>query len=352
MNLASSSRLASTNEFSIQTESRLQSASPTLVAAATRRQSVLKDFTDPVELASPKDFESPSWTSEVKRFLEWKRAETSVGENWIRRMRWELDRVPDLLQKVGATPVALTPVMYGPQHVRALHDHLEWGRNTLLLHFAALRQFLRWAGNPVADHRHVWSLPSGDSSRRRWLTKDQLTELFQAASPRARLLIALEGFNGLRRIEVLRLQVRDVSLSEGLLNVLGKGRMGGKWRQIPLHTLARSELERSVVGKTLAEKVLPLSASGADLLLQSAAIYAHFPEKGVCVSHHDLRRTFGRIAHEAGMDLIQLKNLYGHNSLEQTVHYVGLDVTKMREGLDLLEESLRELSGRTQNSAA
>jgi hypothetical protein len=36
------------------------------------------------------------------------------------------------------------------------------------------------------------------------------------------------------------------------------------------------------------------------------------------------------------MDLVQLKNLYGHNSLDQTVHYIGLDEDEMRAGLDRL----------------
>ena len=112
--------------------------------------------------------------------------------------------------------------------------------------------------------------------------------------------------------------------------------------QIPLHTLARRELQQTILGKAPEERVLPISASGADLLLQSGANVAHFPEKGILVSHHDLRRTFGRIAHEAGMDLVQLKNLFGHSSLDMTVHYIGLDVQRMREGLNLLDDVLKD----------
>ncbi len=36
------------------------------------------------------------------------------------------------------------------------------------------------------------------------------------------------------------------------------------------------------------------------------------------------------------MDLVQLKNLYGHTSLDQTVHYIGLDEDEMRVGLTRL----------------
>jgi site-specific recombinase XerD len=68
---------------------------------------------------------------------------------------------------------------------------------------------------------------------------------------------------------------------------------------------------------------------------------------GVAVSHHDLRRTFGRLSHDAGMDLVQLKNLYGHSSLDQTVHYIGLDEDRMRAGLDSLARVMNPLLGRT-----
>ena len=40
------------------------------------------------------------------------------------------------------------------------------------------------------------------------------------------------------------------------------------------------------------------------------------------------------------MDLVQLKNLYGHSSLDQTVHYIGLDEDEMRAGLDSLARAL------------
>jgi hypothetical protein len=43
------------------------------------------------------------------------------------------------------------------------------------------------------------------------------------------------------------------------------------------------------------------------------------------------------------MDLVQLKNLYGHASLEMSVHYIGLDLERMREGLIRVDRSLAPL---------
>lgn len=226
------------------------------------------------------------------------------------------------------------------EHLAALRTGLPWERATLALHFAALKQFLRWTQHPLVERKGLWRLPSGETSHRRWLTKPQLLALYDAARGRERVLIALEGFNGLRRVELLRLQCRDIVRAEESLRIRGKGRFGGKWRQVPLHPVVQSVLARATRGMGPDDRVLPLSMSGADAVLQRAARRAGFAAIGVKVSHHDLRRTFGRLAHEAGMDLVQLKNLFGHSSIDMTVHYIGLDATRMREGLLRLNRSL------------
>lgn len=254
-------------------------------------------------------------------------------------MGYELDRVPRLLEALHAkAPTSVIDFREG--HLRALRQGLPWEKATFALHFAALKQFLRWARNPVVAEKGLWRLPSGEVGRRRWLTREQLVRLYRAARGPERTLIALEGFNGLRRVEVLRLRLRDVLPAEDSLMVRGKGRYGGKWRKIPLHPIARRAVSRPEPGSRPDDLLLPLSRSGADALLSRAARRAGLDRAGVKVSHHDLRRTFGRLAHDAGMDLVQLKNLYGHSSIDMTVHYIGLDTERMREGLERLNRAL------------
>ncbi len=318
-------------------------------------QRTLREFSerDPLRSGSAADVRPPppavtirdrgKWKEEVSRFLEWKQSEAPVGDGWIRRMRWELERFPRLLERVGCPEVHLAPAAVGPEVIDRLRERLPWEKSTFRLHFAAVRPFLAWAGNPVAARGRVWALPSGEPTHRRWLTKEQLVQLYRASQGSGRLLVALEGFNGLRRVEVLRLRAKDVGLDEQALRVLGKGRNGGKWRTVPVYPQTRPLLERAVLGLRPSDRLLPISRSAADLLLTRTAAAAGLTAQGVRVSHHDLRRTFGRLAHAAGMDLIQLKNLFGHTSVEMTVHYIGLDADSMREGLERLRESLGHL---------
>lgn len=252
-------------------------------------------------------------------------------------MRWELTRFPRLLRRLGASQVPRSIRDLTEEAVLSVRKGMGWEKATFAIHFAALRQFARWAGNPVALRGGVWRLPSGQPTHRRWLTREQLSLLLRSAEGKEKLLVALEGLNGLRRVEVLRLRQRDLLLDEGCLRVLGKGRHGGKWRQIPIHPVVRTLLTpfRGEVGAE--DRLFAMSATGADLLLRRAALRAGFAVRGLRVSHHDLRRTFGRLAHDSGVDLVQLKNLLGHASIEMTVHYIGLDLDRMRKGLELVE---------------
>jgi integrase len=269
----------------------------------------------------------------------WKQNEGRVGELWLARMRWELLRVPSLLKRV-ARPQVPTPIGMRADDIRALRAGLPWERATWGVHLSALRQFLRWAGNRCADQRALWALPAGEPSHRRWISKNQLLQLLQKARGAEKVLVCLEGLNGLRRVEVLRLRAKDVLFDEEALRVLGKGQYGGKWRTIPMHPATRGALATWLKNKPSADLVLPLSRSGVDAVLRRLALRSGFDMKMSKVSHHDLRRTFGRLSYKAGMSLVQLKNLYGHSSLDQTAGYIGLDRDEMRAGLERFARSL------------
>src|SRR5579871_823536 len=279
---------------------------------------------------------SARWRAQVEEFLRAKAAQSPVGPAWERRMRWELLRLPTLLRRVVGVPPPRALRGLTERQLVALRARMPWQKPTFAIHFAALRAFLRWGHHPLADRASLWKLPSGQSGRRRWLTREQLARLHRAARGAERLLVGLEGLNGLRRVEVLRLRAGDVLLAERCLRVLGKGRDGGKWRTIPIHPALVAGLGLAVRGRRPEARLFPLSASGADAVLRRAVRRTGFAAEGVRVSHHDLRRTFGRLAYQGGMDLVQIKNLYGHSSVEMTAHYIGADSEAMRQGLDRL----------------
>ncbi len=287
----------------------------------------------------------PSWVASVRRFSEEELAHSSMGDSWRRRIHYEILRTPSLLRKVGESSPPTSPGRLRANHIEQLKRGLPWSSATFAVHFNALRKFLRWARNPLSADRGIWAVPEESTGRRRWLAPEQLVRLYRAARGRERILLALEALNGLRRVEVLRLRAKDVDFERQRLHVLGKGRNGGKWRTLPMFSETARVLHSHSFQEGENARLIPLSPSGADLLLSRVAKRAGFTRLGLRVSHHDLRRTFGRLAHRSGMDLVQLKNLYGHASLDQTVHYIGLDEDEMRAGLTRLANFIGPLLG-------
>jgi len=274
------------------------------------------------------------WGVQIASFLADKRASSDVGETWLNRMGWELRRFPELMRRAGRPFRPRSAGDVTDDCIRTLRNGLPWEPPTFAIHFQALRQFLRWAGNPIAVDRSLWSLPSGSPVHRRWLTGKQLATLFHGARGVERVIVALEGFNGLRRVEVLRLRVKDISLQERSLRVLGKGRRGGKWRVIPMQQEVARVLGAWIRNKAGEDRVVPLCKSGADSALQRAVRRSGLVAGGTKVSHHDLRRTFGRIANASGMNLVSIQGLFGHASPALSAHYIGLDMDELRGALD------------------
>ncbi len=206
-----------------------------------------------------------------------------------------------------------------------------------------LRGYLKWDRDPLAGETDLWQVPNVVAVNRRWLRREQLAAVEEEAlgSPkeRERLPVLLAGENGLRIGEIVRLKVGDcrMDLASPALTVLGKGRRGGKWRTIGMSPLVWDVLLPATQGRRPSDRVYPFAYRTADMDIRNVGRRVGIPS----VSAHDLRRTFGRLYFEDTKDLVGLQHLYGHESVEMTSYYIGLDLTQMATGLRAHAESMR-----------
>ena len=282
------------------------------------------------------------WSQRVESWATEKRAKGEVGEWGEEKLVRNLGRMPPIFVRLGFRPPtnagAVTREMvlaFKERPIGVNGGALLPGTTQQLL--LTLRQFLRAEGVPLAEESAIWRTPKAVPMRRRWVTKETLTKLLNEAKGRERIPLYLCGTNGLRSIEVSRLTVGNVNLDLAgpTMTVHGKGRNGGKWRTIPLSELAYPVLLEACLGKRPSEPVYPLSQRILQKDVQSVGA-----RLGIKLSSHDLRRSFGRIAYYAGVPIVTLKNLYGHESVDMTSHYVGVDVGEMTTGLQLLSRAL------------
>ncbi len=274
------------------------------------------------------------WNERVEEFLRWQDERNDLGQLTRAHRRLDLRRWPRMCVRAGARPPA-SPSGVSLEQIRAVKQSGIWRSSTLKPILCALRQFVRWASlqpkqkrsrelADLADRPSAWWLPGGEEDRREWVSEEQLTRAFDASTGRVRVRVVLQGYCGLRECEVRALRVGDLRLDppHPSANVRGKGRHGGTLRRVPLCPSARAVLAEWTSGRDPSERVYPVGHSQADFDLRELGRSLDLPFP---LSGHVLRRSYGRIAYHAGVPVERIRRVYGHRSVEQTLHYVGVE---------------------------
>lgn len=242
-------------------------------------------------------------------------------------------------------------------HVQDLHQSLHetpYEANRVL---ARIRHLYNWAAhearkyvpndhpNPATGHERY-----AEKSRDRWLDKTEVLRLRQAAAEQAEpdiecavnLLLEL----GCRKQELLSLTWRDVLLERG--TVTYRDTKNGEDRTRPFSDAARvwflalarwrDELLQSdvaapvLLGNLRAGWLFPSSkgkGNRRDIKRQWEAIRDAAGLEDVRI--HDLRRTFGTMAHASGFPLHAVGQYLGHKSPKSTEVYARIVDDQMRD---------------------
>lgn len=154
-------------------------------------------------------------------------------------------------------------------------------------------------------------------------------------------IIATFMYAGLRCQELLNLQLIDVNLESG--NILVRSGKGNKDRNVPIHTKLRYILKHYCqdyrrLGKqsehffTSVRSNSPLAYKDISKLCRKISI-----ESGVKFTPHCLRHTFGSVAVEQGIGLVQLKEIMGHSDISSTMIYMKMSSKSLMESLNRIE---------------
>lgn len=154
---------------------------------------------------------------------------------------------------------------------------------------------------------------------------------------RDRAMFELAYGAGLRVSEWITLPVRDVSLEEGLVRVLGKG---SKERLVPIGRRAIGAVAiylrelRPKLDRGSGEGILFLNARGTPLSRMGAwKILRHHVDQAGLTKHitpHTLRHSFATHLLEGGADLRAVQEMLGHADISTTQIYTHLDREYLR----------------------
>ena len=228
-----------------------------------------------------------------------------------------------------------------PCPINAPKDFLSkrlWSDATINRHLSYLRHVLMLAvkdgkltRNPVVGLKFF-----PEVTRTRFLSGDELKRLRGVMSESDWKLVALAIETGLRREEQFRLRWDQVDLEHGVLTLpLPKG---GKTRHVPLSEEAKgilrsfdSFLRSAWVFPGLKDNMQPMDSRAFlrrafERGLRQAGI------TGVC--WHTLRHTAASRRVAAGVDLVSVKEILGHRSIQTTLRYSHLDPSHLREAVN------------------
>ena len=173
-----------------------------------------------------------------------------------------------------------------------------------------------------------------------WLTPEQMVALMKIPDrstlmgKRDVVLIGLMLYCGLRVAEALAIEFSNIRIVDGrpcVFNLIGKG---SKERTVPMPRWLFLALQEWVdaAGITSGKLVRGLPGHNNQTPLKGAmnqsSAWTRIRKYGVAIgvpdlSPHDFRRTYGRVARRAGVELDQIQQTYGHSSVVTTQRYIG-----------------------------
>lgn len=218
---------------------------------------------------------------------------------------------------------------------------------------AALRSFMKYLtakGAIRVNPARLVSSPKTESRLPDYITVDAATKLVEAPDAGADLgkrdgaILELLYGAGLRVGELVALNLGDISLAEGLVRVVGKGR---KERIIPFGRRAAEAIEAylrvraNLTGSGKRRKLENAGPSEAVFLsfrgtrLTSRSVgnlvdrYVGHLSQRMKVHPHTLRHTFATHMLGAGADLRAIQELLGHESLSTTQKYTHVSIEQL-----------------------
>ena len=288
-----------------------------------------------------------SWTNEslsetVQFFLAYLDVEKGYSEATLRSYALDLTQWETFLKTRGKSNEQPDEINRADIHafLAELH-HQGLVKSSIARKLSSLRSFFRFLlkkkyirQNPCQGLKN----PRQDKPQPRTLNVDQALSLMQTdlePSPKNLRDLALAELlygSGLRISEALGLNLGDIDLGQGIVQVRGKG---GKERLAPITDAGRDRLkayleQRNGFNPDPQEQALFLGLRGkrlqrreANRILARLSKLAGLPQE---ISPHVLRHTFATHLLQSGADLRSVQELLGHSRISTTQRYTHLNL--------------------------
>jgi integrase len=183
-----------------------------------------------------------------------------------------------------------------------------------------------------------------DNQRTRHLSPAEEDRLMAALSGRRshlKPLVTVAIYTGMRRGELLKLRRSHVDFGLNVINV--KQTKTGKDRTVPMDVAVRETFVGLCEGLSDDDFVFMNSRTGVQLTDVKHGFKSACRDAGVLdLNFHDLRHTFGTRLADAGVDIVKIAELMGHQSILTTRRYTHATDEGKRAAIAQLASYRRE----------
>lgn len=145
------------------------------------------------------------------------------------------------------------------------------------------------------------------------------------------LIVAFCGLAGMRISEALACKATDMDLKTMQLTIKGKG---SKVRYVPLSKKLLNTVGEYVVDQLAAKSAEPFVTLVETSARQAVTVVGAKAGIDRPVASHDLRMTFATHMYDQSGDIMLVQKLLGHESVETTQLYVGIEGRKMSAAVE------------------
>lgn len=283
----------------------------------------------------------------IREYIKYIKLERRYSEHTVNSYQNDLQQMEEfLLQRLQRDPVDWSAV-----DRRIIREYLGWltsrklSKISIARKLATVRSFYMFlsrqqlvAKNPtlaVKTPRFEKRLPE-------FISIESMTELLNMPAEntfdgiRDRAIVELFYSCGIRRAELLDLEMKDLLREQGLIRVLGKGE---KERVIPVGSYASKCLDlylpqRQIKIKPGVEKVFVLESGEPMYAMAIYRIIGKYLQKISDIkkkSPHVLRHSFATHLMNQGADIRAVKDLLGHANLSTTQIYTHTSIDHLKK---------------------
>ena len=273
---------------------------------------------------------------QLEAFYTHLRSERQMSEHTQVAYRRDLDSVLAFCATAGITDWKALQIQQLRQFIARRHHQGQSSRSLARL-LSAVRGFYRYLNREgICEHDPATGLaaPKGERRLPRTLDTDRALQLLEGAveddflARRDHAILELFYSSGLRLSELTSLDLQQLDLPAGLVQVLGKG---SKTRVLPVGRKAREALEQWLEMRALSnpqDGAVFVSQQGRRLgprAIQKRVKVAGERELGQNLHPHMLRHSFASHLLESSQDLRAVQEMLGHADIKTTQIYTHLD---------------------------